>query len=203
MTVDLLVKHEDLICSVANKIALKLNFPDVDELISFGRAELVNKAHKWNSERGAFSTFATWVLRNAMLDYVKRNRRLVPCSDGNPYRAMGWVAGGVDCRHYNNTAGSSVDGGVYLDDIAIKDWMAMQTDERVSDSLPNRLDDLKKGCSTAAREVLEVCLEMDFGNVFGKRSAIERLRKVLITKGWDRRQTHRVFAEISTLVAAW
>ena len=203
MTVELLLKHEDLVYSVANKIALKLNFPDIDELISFGRNELVNKVGKWDPDRGAFSTFATWVLRNAMIDYVERNRKLVPCTDGNPYKAMGWVAGGVDCRHYNNLVGTRVDDGVYADEAACKDWMIMQSDERASDSLPNRMEDLLSGCSEGAKAVIHVCLNADMGCLFGKRSTLERLRKMLLKQGWTRRQTHHAFNELHELISAW
>ena len=179
MTVDLFLKHEDLICDVANKMARKLNFPDIEELISFGRSELIKKAPKWNPERGAFSTFATWVLRNAMLDYVERNRKLVPCTS-------------------MPTSTRATDG-----ERSTQDWIEQIPDGRTPDSLPSRLSDLLKGCSEGAQTVIHVCLTTDVGCVFGKRPALERVRKMLIKQGWTRRQTHHAFAEIHSLIAAW
>ena len=119
------------------------------------------------------------VLRNAMLDYVERNRKLVPYS-GTPEstRITGQEASG-------------------------QNWLENLPDDRISDALPSRLEDTKKGCSEGARAVIEICLTANLGDVFGKRKPIERVRRILMAQGWDRRRTHHVFNELSTLIAAW
>ena len=172
-TLELLRDHEKLVCSIANNMAERLDYSDVDELVSFARDALVKKAPKWDPTRGKFSTFITWVLRNAIIDYVGRNRRLVPSS-------------------YSIS-----------DDGEETSWLENVADERVSDSLPSRLRDMVDGLSESAKEVIHVCLTVDLGDVFGRRPPIEKVRKVLLEQGWDRRETHKVFGEIAKLVKAW
>lgn len=173
-TIDLMVGNEKLIRSVAYKMALHLGWRDVDELESFGREMLIRKMPKYDSSRGAFTTFATWVLQNAMKDYVHCARRLVPSS-------------------------------VKIDGEQEVNWLENQADPSTPDSLPSRLQDLMDGCSEAAREVVAVILSSDLEEAFGNphRPLIEKVRKMLCARGWDRRQTHQAFSELITLIGAW
>jgi hypothetical protein len=70
-----------LIAGMSRIMAQKTNVP-ADELESFGRDFCLRKVvRKYNPSRGALSTFATWCLRNAMLDYAIRYKRLIPLTD--------------------------------------------------------------------------------------------------------------------------
>ena len=77
LTVDLLTKHEKLVADVANKMSRRYNYPDVEDLIGEGRSVLLARIKKWDSTRGKFTTYATWCLRNGLLDYIKRQKRMV------------------------------------------------------------------------------------------------------------------------------
>ena len=171
VTIDLLVSHQRLIADVARKTALKLNYHDPEELESYGREQLVIKASKWNPERGAFSTFATWVLRNAMMDYVARNRRLVPMSE------------------------------VSAEDGDPVNWIEAQPDTAAPAPQPSFMQELYETVGDSAREVLNVLASVDIQDVLGGRSLpIERLRKILMERGWDRRRTHQAFRELGMAV---
>lgn len=174
ITIDLLVSHKKLIADVARKMALRLNFPDPDELESYGREQLVIKASKWNPERGAFSTFATWALHNAMIDYVERHRRLVSMSE---------------------TVGE--------DDDSVN-WIEAQADPVPLTPIPSVMQELYETVSDSAREVLNVLMTVDLRDVLGRgQPPIERLRKILLARGWDRRQTHVALRELGTAVRGW
>lgn len=175
ITVELLVSHQKLIADVSRKMALRLNYRDPEELESFGRSVLIEKAHRWDPSRGKFTTFAVWVLRNAMMDYVKRARRLVPMSE-----AVG-------------------------DDGEAVNWIENQPDPKAPEALPSRMSELYEAVSESAREVLSVLASTDFGDVFGrgKTPPLERVRALLIARGWDRRRTHRALKEIGGYVRSW
>ena len=173
MTVDVLTNHDKAVWGIVNRMAQKLQYHDVDELYSRARDTLVKKMHKWDPNRGAFTTFAYAILRNDLLDYVQRNRRIV------------FHAGKDET------------------DTEIRDFIANLPDPRQSDSLPSRLSDLRQNISAAAKEVLDVCLSMELGDVFGSKPAIEKVRETLVQRGWDRRDTHVAFYEIAEVVKDW
>ena len=98
LTVDLLTNHQKLVADVANKMARRYAYPDVEDLIGEGRSIMLTRASKWQPSRGKFSTYLTWCLRNGLLDYIKRQKRMVAsmqidecvpdcrCSDSLPSR---------------------------------------------------------------------------------------------------------------------
>jgi DNA-directed RNA polymerase specialized sigma24 family protein len=173
LTADVLCKHDKLIWGIAHKMAEYLQYKDVDELYSRSKEVLVNKMSQWDPKKGKFTTFAHIVLRNDLIDYVKRNRRLIPCSNSK-----------------------DANGEIY-------DRFAELPDPRQSDALPSRIVDLEKGVSAAALEVVEIAKTMNFGDVFGPNPAIEKLRAELLRRGWDRRKTHIVFRELADEIRAW
>jgi len=77
LTITLLRDNEKLVASIANKMSRRYSYPDVEDLIGEGRSILLDKAHSWDPARGKFTTFATWVLRNGLLDYLKRQKKMV------------------------------------------------------------------------------------------------------------------------------
>ena len=171
-TIDLLIRHDKTIWAIAHKMATYLNYQDVDELYSRGKEALVAKMHKYDSNKGKFSTFAYIVLRNDLIDFVERNRKLVPSSS------------------------VTVNG-------ERSDPMMNIPDERQSDSLPSRLSDIHDGASEAMKEVIDICLTMNLGDVFHTKPPIEKVRAELIRRGWDRRKTHEVFYAIAEEIKAW
>lgn len=75
-TIDLLLNHEKLIAHVAHSFSQTMSFP-ADELISFGRSVVIQKASKWDESRGKFSTFVYCVLRSSFTDYIRKQRKEV------------------------------------------------------------------------------------------------------------------------------
>ncbi len=80
-TIDAFLGIEDMIAGLA-RIMSKKTGVEADELESFGRELFLRKlANKHDPARGALTTFITWCLRNAMLDYAVRQKRMIPLSD--------------------------------------------------------------------------------------------------------------------------
>ena len=73
--IDQLQVYDVLIWACAWGAARKYNHSDVEELYSMGREEIVRKAHKWDAQRGKFTTFATRVLRNHFNRYFRDEQR--------------------------------------------------------------------------------------------------------------------------------
>ena len=76
LTITLLTAHEKFVADMANKMSRRYSYPDVEDLIGEGRAIILARAKKWDPKRGKFSTYATWCLRNGLLDYIKRQKRM-------------------------------------------------------------------------------------------------------------------------------
>ena len=167
-TIELMQKHHRLISDMARKMSRRYNYPDMDDLIAEGRAIVLSRMGKWNPARGAFTTYATWVLRNGLLDYIKRQKRMVQSEQ--------------------------------IDECL--------PDYRKMDSLPGRLDDLMGSLSDAGREVLDVCLTSDFGDVF-KNSRDHRQAEGLIewemkTRGHSDATIRQGIAEVrSQITEGW
>jgi len=170
---EMLEKNEKLVCSLAHAMATKLNYNDVDELISFGREKLLDCVKDYEPARGAFTTYLTWVLRSRMMNYVERMRRMQPMTslqnDANP------------------------DGVSWTDRIP---------DHRISDALPPRFQDLLANCSDRAKEVIDICLTHNIA-IFGKRDAKGTVRNILKERGWPNGRIEHTFNELSGAIAAW
>ena len=174
VTVDLIVGHTKLINDVARKTADRLGWNDVDELISFGREQLIIKSPKWDPAKAKFSTFAVWVLRNAMFDYVKRQRRLVPSSVGMvDGEEVNWLEQQADPQAH------------------------LPLPSRLSDMMDGCSEAAKEVITICLSTELG-----DVFNYRG-RKPIEKIRAILLGLGWDRRTTHKVFNEINGIIECW
>jgi hypothetical protein len=72
---------ERLIASIAFDMSQTTGMSK-DDLESFGREFfLMQLAHKYNPRKSALSTFVMRCMRNAMLDYARRQRRMIPLAD--------------------------------------------------------------------------------------------------------------------------
>jgi RNA polymerase sigma factor for flagellar operon FliA len=82
----LIEENLDLVRSIAGKVRRSLGRPlDLDELVAYGAKGLVEAASRFDSQQGvAFSTFAYYRIRGAMLDGL---------------RSMGWYSRGDYARY--------------------------------------------------------------------------------------------------------
>lgn len=80
-TIDLLTQHHKWITSVAHRVSLLYGYPDVEELESVGRYAIASRGHHFDPERGKVTTFIYHTAGNAMRDFLRRERKLVPLTD--------------------------------------------------------------------------------------------------------------------------
>ena len=176
LTIQLLKDHQNLIADVARKMGEKHHFYDTDDLISFGRAELVKKAHLYDPAQSSFSSFLYTILHNAMYNYIQRQQRMVAYSYTH-----------ATLNHEEGT-----------------NWMDNIPDERVSDSLPSRCSDLLENCSSDARDVVNICLTVDLNDVFHNWAAHLKLNRVLCKMGWNKQRRQAAINELRTeIVGVW
>ena len=163
-TATMLRKHRKLIAHTANDMAAQLGYSDPDELVSFARSALIKRARYYDPDRGAVTTFIVWVTRNAIRDFVKRQRRLVTSDQVDEF----------------------------------------VPDDRMGDSLPNRLNDVWFNCSEAAREVIAVCLTLDLDWVFRDPwRARRKVRSALNARGMDVMVRRNAIRELYHMIKAW